>query len=513
MKLEKAATKNEPYGYNSELSSSDELELSIIQWQSPRYNVWLKVVAVIVVGVFLCQQVVWAGDIKDILPANKEQVETPKQTLEETQDAQQREQELMEEMEPIEPKPLSQEPAAEETEKIITEEKPAIDEQAVTGQEVTPQEVVPAEEKTAVEETPEAVTTEEVAPVTEKEVPQVISEELEKTTLPAEEEISAEPKPAIGTQIVDAVTAFLEKVIRAESALYQRLREILEKYNPQLLTQEGFDSLRAYLLSQGENIVNCASFALAKLFDLADNFRIAATTILIDIFYGVLLPTAKGILQTSLFALREAARTIKDVSLYAIDVSVEQLKAITTPVIAYIKDGHYIVINTVKNNVVTYIDDSKKVFTAKLADFVQYWKGVILSTVKPEGAQELTEAEQKAILGAGLTQPEDYGFTVGSTADGNVLLDNAAVYSGDEYSLVLKGNDNAYSSTYAEKTITLTEATRVSFAWMVSSESNYDCLKFYVDGVMKDEISGETDWAVMAYDLGAGEHILRWEYV
>ncbi len=34
----------------------------------------------------------------------------------------------------------------------------------------------------------------------------------------------------------------------------------------------------------------------------------------------------------------------------------------------------------------------------------------------------------------------------------------------------------------------------VPFYWKVSSEQGGDYLQFYVDGVLKDQISGEVDW-------------------
>lgn len=51
-----------------------------------------------------------------------------------------------------------------------------------------------------------------------------------------------------------------------------------------------------------------------------------------------------------------------------------------------------------------------------------------------------------------------------------------------------------------------------SFYYKVSSESGYDKLKFYIDGTMQDEWSGEVAWTIAEYTLTADEHILKWEY-
>ena len=52
----------------------------------------------------------------------------------------------------------------------------------------------------------------------------------------------------------------------------------------------------------------------------------------------------------------------------------------------------------------------------------------------------------------------------------------------------------------------------LSFWWKVSC-GNYGILKFYVDGVMKDQINGEVDWQQKTYTItGTGSHTLKWRY-
>ena len=52
----------------------------------------------------------------------------------------------------------------------------------------------------------------------------------------------------------------------------------------------------------------------------------------------------------------------------------------------------------------------------------------------------------------------------------------------------------------------------MSFYYKVSSESNYDKLHFKIDGVEKNNWSGEVSWAQASYALTPGSHELRWEY-
>jgi subtilisin family serine protease len=52
----------------------------------------------------------------------------------------------------------------------------------------------------------------------------------------------------------------------------------------------------------------------------------------------------------------------------------------------------------------------------------------------------------------------------------------------------------------------------LTFWWKVSSEGGWDYLQFHLDGVLRDERSGEVDWEPMSVEIGPGEHTLRWRY-
>ena len=56
----------------------------------------------------------------------------------------------------------------------------------------------------------------------------------------------------------------------------------------------------------------------------------------------------------------------------------------------------------------------------------------------------------------------------------------------------------------------------LAFRRKVSSESGWDHLRFFADGVQKFEWSGEQDWGDITCncsDFGAGEHVFEWRYV
>ena len=62
---------------------------------------------------------------------------------------------------------------------------------------------------------------------------------------------------------------------------------------------------------------------------------------------------------------------------------------------------------------------------------------------------------------------------------------------------------------------TVTGPGTLTFYWAVSSEANYDWLKFYLDGAEKAAISGPTiSWAQKSYTVsGSGSHTLQWTYI
>lgn len=52
----------------------------------------------------------------------------------------------------------------------------------------------------------------------------------------------------------------------------------------------------------------------------------------------------------------------------------------------------------------------------------------------------------------------------------------------------------------------------LSFFKRVSSESNYDYLRFFIDGVEQDSWSGEEAWSMEEYEVTEGLHTFKWEY-
>ncbi len=96
------------------------------------------------------------------------------------------------------------------------------------------------------------------------------------------------------------------------------------------------------------------------------------------------------------------------------------------------------------------------------------------------------------------------------TTPGNAWIgQSATTHDGQDaaQSIALSHNQAAEFGTQVTGPGTL------SFWWKVSSEVDHDFLRFSVDGVLKDRISGDTWFGKKSYNiLGAGTHVLKWKY-
>jgi len=133
------------------------------------------------------------------------------------------------------------------------------------------------------------------------------------------------------------------------------------------------------------------------------------------------------------------------------------------------------------------------------------------------------------------------------------VIDNQSLYATDQISVYLlapadegfeSGNFNSYawsntsavpwtvqntekfSGAYAAKSgatghgtqtslsinLTINSSGTISFYQRVSSESGYDYLKFYIDGVEQGSWSGEGSWTLQSYPVSTGSRTFTWTY-
>lgn len=109
---------------------------------------------------------------------------------------------------------------------------------------------------------------------------------------------------------------------------------------------------------------------------------------------------------------------------------------------------------------------------------------------------------------------EDYNATLNTiglswSSGGDLPWFSESAITHDGVSAAESGHIAESQSSYLSTIVT--ENGQVSFYWKVSSEQDFDFLHFYINGVEKDSISGEVDWAQKTYPVSAGD-VLRWEY-
>ncbi|MDZ4182368.1 MAG: C25 family cysteine peptidase, partial [Candidatus Cloacimonadaceae bacterium] len=98
------------------------------------------------------------------------------------------------------------------------------------------------------------------------------------------------------------------------------------------------------------------------------------------------------------------------------------------------------------------------------------------------------------------------------TFSGNLpwVITNVTPYAG---SYSAKSGVITHSQTSTMQTVrVLSSAGPVSFWYKVSSESGYDYLRFFVDGVQIAQWAGEIGWTQYSYNLTAGTRTLAWTY-
>ena len=64
-----------------------------------------------------------------------------------------------------------------------------------------------------------------------------------------------------------------------------------------------------------------------------------------------------------------------------------------------------------------------------------------------------------------------------------------------------------------EVKLNFTQAGSVTFWRRVSSEANFDYLRFFIDGVQQGQWSGTVAWGSQTYPVAAGLRTLRWQYI
>ena len=100
-------------------------------------------------------------------------------------------------------------------------------------------------------------------------------------------------------------------------------------------------------------------------------------------------------------------------------------------------------------------------------------------------------------------------FNWALSGDANWAVTTEDAYSGN-YS-AQAGSINHGESTALELIVDCVQG-NITFSRKVSSESGFDYLKFYINGVEKGKWSGDEDWAIETFPVNAGERTFTWGY-
>ncbi len=127
----------------------------------------------------------------------------------------------------------------------------------------------------------------------------------------------------------------------------------------------------------------------------------------------------------------------------------------------------------------------------------------------------------------------NYGFSHTFYQSVGLILEDWETGDFSRFPWTFSGNGNwtiagsdQYEGVYAAKSGTITDSQTtgmsvmlmvnttgtVSFYRKVSSESGYDYLRFYIDGIEQGSWSGTVDWSEVSYAVTNGEHTFKWSY-
>ena len=91
----------------------------------------------------------------------------------------------------------------------------------------------------------------------------------------------------------------------------------------------------------------------------------------------------------------------------------------------------------------------------------------------------------------------------------NCIVDTGVFYYGGDS--IKSGSITHDQSTWIQTTVT--GPGTLSFFWKVSSENNFDFMRFYYDGYEQEgRISGDVSWQEQRWNIPEGTHTLKWAY-
>ena len=188
----------------------------------------------------------------------------------------------------------------------------------------------------------------------------------------------------------------------------------------------------------------------------------------------------------------------------------------TNLVSAYSPTDAYITINSVTGNTKAILQpDSIWVVTLNITSNANTPAGYVSTINSDIDGDKSFHSDNEITIGIGLIiETWETGttnqFPWGFSGDANWYIDNTTVHEGN-YSIRSGDiNDNEISTMSLIGTVGTSG--NISFFRKVSSENNYDYLRFYIDSIQVGEWCGEVDWSEVTFPVSTGLHSFQWKY-
>jgi hypothetical protein len=188
----------------------------------------------------------------------------------------------------------------------------------------------------------------------------------------------------------------------------------------------------------------------------------------------------------------------------------------TSLVATYSPTDAYVTVNSVSNDTKgELLPDSTWVVTLNITAHSSTPEGYVSTIDSDIDGDKDFHADHDVLVGIGLiienweTGTTD-SYPWGTSGDADWFIDNTTVHEGN---FALRSGDISDNQISTLSLIgTVATAGHISFFKKVSSENNYDYLRFYIDSVQVAEWAGDIDWAEHSFAVTAGLHSFEWKY-
>ena len=89
---------------------------------------------------------------------------------------------------------------------------------------------------------------------------------------------------------------------------------------------------------------------------------------------------------------------------------------------------------------------------------------------------------------------------------------DSLIYYNDHYSLISTNSNADETESVLKLSLEVIDPSQISFMKKVSSETDYDFLRFYINDIEMDSWSGEDDWSYNVYNVDTGLNVFKWAY-